>query len=96
MFVCYTPYTQAKTKELGLPFGAEYSGHIYFTDRANDIGSGIYAGLRLLEILSNTDKNIEELLDNIPIYLSTPEIKISIPDDIKLDMLKLNDYFVIY
>lgn len=76
-------FTQAKTKELNIPFGGEYSGHIYFTDRANDIGSGIYAGLRLLEILSKTPSPLSELYQGINKYYKTPEEFIEASDDKK-------------
>ena len=48
---------------------------------------GIYAGLRLIEILSHTDKSIDELLSDIPKYYSTPEIKIPTSDDIKFQVV---------
>ena len=48
---------------MDLPFGGELSGHVYFRDRWPGFDSGLYAGLRLLEILSNTDKSVEELLE---------------------------------
>ncbi len=75
-------FTQAKTKEEQIPFGGEYSGHLYFTDRANDLGSGIYAGLRLLEILSKTPEPLSKLYEGINLYYSTPEILIP-SDDLK-------------
>jgi phosphomannomutase len=43
-------YTEFKTHEENLPFGGEYSGHLYFRDRDADCASAIYASLRLLEI----------------------------------------------
>lgn len=81
-------YTQAMTKEQNLPFGGEYSGHFYFRDKIADVGSGIYAGLRLLEILSKTNQSLSELLSDIPKYYSTPEIKFASPDDKKFDVVK--------
>ena len=48
---CYrtgTSYTEAKTRELNLAFGGEFSGHVFFNDRDYALGSGIYAGLRLI------------------------------------------------
>ncbi len=76
-------YTKAKVKEDNLPFGGELSGHVYFNDRFPGFDSGLYAGLRLLEILSKTDKSVSQLLDGINKYYSTEEIKISSPDDKK-------------
>lgn len=86
-------YTQAKTKEDNLPFGGEYSGHLFFRDKIADVGSGIYAGLRLLEILSKTNKSLSELLSDIPKYYSTPEIKFATKDETKFDIIEKIKYF---
>ena len=81
-------YTQAKVKEDNLPFGGEYSGHFYFRDKIADVDSGIYAGLRLLEIMSKTNKSLSELLLDIPKYYSTPEIKFPSSDEQKFEVIK--------
>lgn len=89
--LCYrtgASYTEAKVKEDNLPFGGEYSGHLFFRDKIADVGSGIYAGLRLIEILSKTNKSLSELLSDIPKYYSTPEIKFPSKDETKFDVIK--------
>lgn len=88
--ICYrtgNSYTKAKVKEDNIPFGGELSGHVYFNDRWPCFDSGIYAGLRLLEILSRTNLNIEELLKGINYYYSTPEEKFSSNDEIKFKVV---------
>lgn len=83
---CYrtgNSYTKAKVQELDLAFGGELSGHVYFRDRFLGFDSGLYAGLRLLEILSNTSKTVDELLDGITRYEATPETKYKTTDEIK-------------
>ena len=86
-------YTKAKSYEGNYPFSGELSGHVFFRDRWNGYDDGIYAGLRLIEILSNTNKSIEELLDGIPEYLCTPELKIPTSDDIKFEVIeKVKEY----
>jgi len=89
--LCYrtgASYTQAKMKEDDIPFGGEYSGHFFFRDKIADVGSGIYAGLRLLEIMSKTSEPLSKLLSDIPKYYSTAEIKFASPDDKKFDVIK--------
>ena len=84
--ICYrtgNSYTKAKVRDEDLPFGGELSGHVYFRDRWPGFDSGIYAGLRLVEILSHTDKPLSALLDGISHYESTPELKFPSPDDKK-------------
>jgi len=80
-------YTKAKSAKGDYPFSGELSGHVFFRDKFNGYDDGIYAGLRLIEILSNTNSNIEDLLAGITHYHSTPELKLAIPDDLKFDIV---------
>ena len=84
--ICYrtgASYTMSKVIDDNILFGGEYSGHIYFNDRIPVIGSGIYAGLRMVELLSKSDKKLSELVDEIDKYYSTDEIKFHSPNEIK-------------
>ena len=87
-------YTKAKVREEDLPFGGELSGHVYFRDRWPGFDSGLYAGLRILEILSNTDKNVEDLLSGINHYYSTEEIKFATKDEIKFNIIDQVEEYV--
>lgn len=87
---CYrtgTSYTEAKTKELNLAFGGEFSGHVFFNDRDYALGSGIYASLRLLEILSKSEQTLSEMLKDITQYESTPEIKVATTNEKKFEIV---------
>jgi len=94
--ICYrtgNSYTKAKVREENLPFGGELSGHVYFRDRFPGFDSGLYAGLRLVEILSKTDKNVEDLLEGITHYYSTEELKIPTTDSKKFEIVdKIEEY----
>ena len=88
-------YTKARTRDEDLPLGGELSGHVYFRDRWPGFDSGLYAGLRILEILSNTDKSVEELLDGVNKYYSTEEIKFPSPDTVKFKVIdKVKQYVI--
>jgi len=78
-----------KIKETGAPLGGELSGHIFFADRYFGYDDAIYASLRLLEILSKIGKpySVERLLSNIPRSVSTPEIRVECPDDVKFHVV---------
>ena len=80
-------YTKAKVRDENLPFGGELSGHVYFRDRWPGFDSGLYAGLRMLEILSKTDKTVDELLEGINTYYATPELKFKSTDDKKFQVI---------
>jgi len=66
---------KAKMKEENAALAGEMSGHTFFKERWYGFDDGIYAGVRLLEILSRFD-NPSEVLNNLPISISTPELQI--------------------
>ncbi|NTW77966.1 MAG: phosphomannomutase/phosphoglucomutase, partial [Syntrophaceae bacterium] len=78
---------KAKMKEEKAALGGEMSGHIFFADRYFGYDDAIYAALRLLEILSQTGKQISSLLSDVPQTFATPEIRIDCPDDKKADIV---------
>ncbi len=94
--ICYrtgNSYTKAAVRDNDLPFGGELSGHVYFRDRWPGFDSGLYAGLRLLEILSHTSKNVDDLLAGINEYYSTEELKFPSPDTKKFEVVaKVGEY----
>jgi phosphomannomutase/phosphoglucomutase len=78
---------KSKMKETGAALAGEMSGHIFFADRFYGFDDATYAGARVLEILSNTDKRLSELLSDLPKTFSTPELRVPCPDDIKFDVV---------
>ncbi|MCE5245246.1 MAG: phosphomannomutase/phosphoglucomutase [Syntrophobacteraceae bacterium] len=79
---------KAKMKEVQAVLAGEMSGHIFFKDRFFGFDDGIYASCRLLEILADTGKTIPELLEGIPQTVSTPEIRVSCPDEVKFEVVE--------
>lgn len=76
-------------------FGSELSGHVWFRDKWPNIDDGLYAGLRLIEIMSKTGKSITEMLEGINKYYSTPEIKFEASDDVKFKIIeKIKEYCI--
>jgi phosphomannomutase / phosphoglucomutase len=65
------------------PFGGELSGHIFFADRNYGYDDALYAGLRVIEILSKTGQTIRSLLKDLPPAFSTPEIRIDTTEEKK-------------
>jgi len=64
---------KAKLRELGAPLAGEMSGHIFFTERWYGFDDGVYAGARLLEILSRSGDPSGEL-ERLPDSVTTPEL----------------------
>lgn len=86
-------YCNKAMQDGNFDFGGEYSGHLFFRDKYQGFDDGIYAGLRILEILSHTDKKISELLGGINKYYSTEEIKIKVSEDNKFKIIEdLKEY----
>ncbi len=79
---------KAKMKETGARLAGEMSGHIFFADRFYGFDDAAYAGARLLEILSRTDKPLSELLSGLPQTFSTPELRVPCPDESKFEVVE--------
>jgi len=79
---------KAKMKETNAALAGEMSGHIFFADRYYGYDDATYAGARVLEILSKTEKPLSELLSDLPPSFSTPELRIACSDDTKFDVVK--------
>ena len=80
-------YCRSYVRDNNLDFGGEYSGHLFFRDRYLGFDDGIYGTLRIIELLSHTDKKISELFAEINHYYSTDEIKIRVTDDNKFKIV---------
>jgi phosphomannomutase/phosphoglucomutase len=70
---------KSRLRSTGAPFAGELSGHLFFAERWYGFDDGLYAGARLLEILSRS-KNASEVLDAIPQDQSTPELQVKRPE----------------
>ena len=70
-----------KMKIENAKFAGEMSGHIFFADDYYGFDDALYVGLRLLQILSNTNDTLSELTSGIPKYYSTPEMRIDCKND---------------
>lgn len=78
---------KGKMKEEGALLAGEMSGHLFFAERYFGYDDAIYAGARLLEILTTEAKELEELLAGVPALVSTPEIRMDCPDDRKFQIV---------
>ena len=66
---------KSKLRETGAPLAGEMSGHVFFKDRWYGFDDGLYAGARLLELVSR-DKNASAALEALPDSISTPELNV--------------------
>jgi phosphomannomutase/phosphoglucomutase len=85
---------KAKMKETGALLGGEMSGHIFFKERYFGFDDAIYAGARLLEICARTGRTVAELLADLPPSVTTPEIRVDCPDEVKFAVAdRVRDHF---
>ncbi|MCG3201834.1 MAG: Phosphomannomutase/phosphoglucomutase [Gammaproteobacteria bacterium] len=70
---------KAKLRETGAPFGGEMSGHMFFKERWYGFDDGLYAGARLLEIVSRA-ADANAVLAALPDSIGTPEINIKMAE----------------
>jgi phosphomannomutase/phosphoglucomutase len=68
-------FIKKKLKETGAPLAGEMSGHIFFKERWYGFDDAMYAGARLLEILSR-HPDIGAVLEQLPDAVSTPELHV--------------------
>lgn len=69
-------FIKAKLKETGAPLAGEMSGHIFFADRWYGVDDGLYAALRLLEILAASDEDCDAIFAGLTCGITTPELQI--------------------
>jgi phosphomannomutase/phosphoglucomutase len=83
-----------KMKEMNAPVAGEMSGHMFFKEGFLGHDDALYGAARLVKICSAAGKNPRELLSDVPDYVSTPEIRIDVPEDEKFEIVKRAvDYF---
>ncbi|WP_332669767.1 phosphomannomutase/phosphoglucomutase [Aromatoleum sp.] len=78
---------KAKLKETGAPLAGEMSGHVFFKERWFGFDDGLYAGARLLEILSRS-ADPSAVLDALPDAVSTPELNIKMAEGEPFELVR--------
>ena len=75
-------------KKTGALLAGEMSGHIFFNDKWHGFDDGPYSGARAVEIISNSDKSISDLIAVLPKSFSTPELNILVSDETKFNIVE--------
>jgi phosphomannomutase/phosphoglucomutase len=79
---------KAKMKETHADLAGEMSGHLFFADRYYGYDDALYAACRLIEIVSKSGKPLSAQLAGLPKMVSTPEIRVDCPDELKFEVVK--------
>jgi phosphomannomutase / phosphoglucomutase len=79
---------KAKMKETKAEMAGEMSGHLFFADRYYGYDDALYAACRLLEIVAASGRPLSAQLEGLPKMVSTPEIRVDCPDEVKFEVVK--------
>jgi phosphomannomutase / phosphoglucomutase len=79
---------KAKMAETQALLGGEMSGHFFFKDRWYGFDDALYAGARLLEILSEQHQASDAVFAAIPNSITTAELKISVGEEEKFTLMQ--------
>jgi phosphomannomutase / phosphoglucomutase len=78
---------KAKLRETGAPLAGEMSGHVFFKERWYGFDDGLYAGARLLEILSKV-QDPNAVLEALPDAPTTPELQLQCAEGENFSIMK--------
>jgi phosphomannomutase/phosphoglucomutase len=74
-------------KELDAPVAGEMSGHMFFAEGFYGHDDALYGAARLLAIIARSGKTVAGMLADVPAYVTTPEIRIEVPEEIKFEVV---------
>jgi phosphomannomutase/phosphoglucomutase len=77
-----------KMKQLKAPLAGEMSGHMFFSEGFYGHDDAMYGAARLLRIVAASGVSVEEMLADVPKFVSTPEIRVDCPDELKFEVVE--------
>ena len=72
---------------IGAPVAGELSGHICFSDFFG-YDDALYAACRLVDLVARQERPLSTLVDEFPKYVSTPEIRVEVPEEEKFEIVR--------
>jgi phosphomannomutase/phosphoglucomutase len=76
-----------KMKATGAPLAGEMSGHMFFREGFYGHDDALYGAARILRIVAASGRTVSDLLAGVPKFVSTPELRVDCPDDIKFGIV---------
>ncbi len=77
-----------KMKETHAPIAGEMSGHMFFTEGFYGHDDALYGAARLMRIIADAGRRLDELLADVPPFVSTPEIRIDTDEESKFAIME--------
>jgi len=81
-------FLKKKNQEIKAAFIGELSGHFFFSKDFFNQDDGVYSTLRVLQAASRAGKPLSKVVSELPSYVSSPQIHISIADDKKVELMQ--------
>jgi phosphomannomutase/phosphoglucomutase len=76
-----------KMRETGARIAGEMSGHMFFGDDYYGYDDALYSAARLVDIVARSGDALSSLLDGVPRFASTPELRVDCEDDRKFEVV---------
>lgn len=70
----------------GAILGGEVSSHLYFSD-IYGLDDALFGALKIAEVISNSGRNLSDLVDELPRYPKTPVMNFDCPDEVKFRVI---------
>jgi phosphomannomutase/phosphoglucomutase len=80
-------FLKKKNQEIGAAFIGELSGHFFFSKDFFNHDDGLYSSLRILSLVASSSKSLSEHVAELPLYVSSPEIKLYCDDNKKVALI---------
>ncbi|PIQ77886.1 phosphomannomutase [Candidatus Peregrinibacteria bacterium CG11_big_fil_rev_8_21_14_0_20_46_8] len=88
-------FIETKMRESGALLAGETSGHLFFAENWYGFDDGMYAGARLVQLVSKSEKPYSSFYEGLPQVHNTPELKIPCSDSSKFRVVEdVKEYFV--
>jgi phosphomannomutase/phosphoglucomutase len=85
---------EEKMHETNAPLAGEMSGHMFFAEGYYGFDDALYGAARILRIVAASGTSLHEMLADVPRFVSTPEIRVDCPDDLKFGIVaKATEHF---
>jgi phosphomannomutase len=79
---------KAKMRETGAALAGDVSGHVFFADKYYGFDDGLYAAVRLFDVVARSGQSLAELADELPDTVITPEFRFPCADRDKFGVVE--------
>ncbi|NIN70281.1 MAG: hypothetical protein GTO63_37505 [Anaerolineae bacterium] len=85
---CGNAYILQKMRQENAALGVELSGHVFFNDPPLNFDDALFAAGKLVEYISKRDRPLSQLVEELPRYYSSSELRVPCPDTQKFTVVE--------